>query len=68
MSRLYRYLLPREIKIMVRQLTPSPLEHECTRKMEGNYAGGMTTGSHAKRLSKIEEILAFVEQRVDKGD
>lgn len=55
MSRLYPYLLPREIKIMVRQLTSSPLEHECTRKMRENYAGATTTGSHVKRPSKIEE-------------
>lgn len=40
MSRLYPYLLSREIKIMVRQLTSSPLECICTRKMGGKYAGG----------------------------
>lgn len=40
---------------MVRQLTSSPLEHECTRKMRENYAGATTTGSHVKRPSKIEE-------------
>lgn len=53
---------------MVRQLTSSPLECICTRKMEGKYADGTSTGSRVKKLSKIEEILAFVEQRVDQRD